>query len=413
MRWIGAFVLLMLSLVATSCDTPGVARAVPTFSPRPTLSSDSSSRSSALTTKGGIVKVVRGKLTQGVQGRGSVSSARQSFLFFNIAGVISKISVASGDQVKQGTPIATLDAFQLEQDLNLAKFEADRMDLLLRQNQARLTSYDFQIEIWNSALTRNTELRNQLFQIYRLKAPTPADHGRAINEYQQYLSADSDVQKITMELNSLKTSRHVTALDVDLFQKQLAYQQKRVESLQTRLNGANLVAPLTGLVLSVDKNVGDSVQAFEPIGSIADPSQLQIEVSIPEGDVIGLSVGQSVRIVLDGFPDKSFTGKIKEIATKAAIFQGKNVYRVLVSFDDQSQVPATLRMGADVFFSGQDKDDALIVPANAVQQDGLRRYVTLVRDGKQERVEVQVGATSGNQVEIIAGISEGDQVVVP
>ena len=405
---------MLVGLSVTACDVGQPVRAAPTFAPRATATPGADAVARGLPGgKGGIVRVTRGKLSQIIQGRGSVSSVRQSFLFFNIAGVISKISVASGDQVKQSAPIAQLDTFQLEQDVNSAKYEADKTDLLLRQSQARLASYDTQIETANNSLPRFTELRNQLFQIYKLKAPTPADHYRAIGEYQQYLAADTDVQKTTTELNSLKTNRQITALEIDLYQKQFAYQQQRLQALQARLNGANLTAPLTGLVLSVDKNVGDSVQAFEPIGSIADPSQLQIEVSIGENDVTNLSVGQAARIVLDGFSDKTFSGKAKEIASKASIFQGKNVYRILVSFDNQSQVPATLRMGADVSFVLQDKDNVLIVPANAVQQDGLRRYVTLVRDGKPERVEVQVGATSGNQVEIITGVSEGDQVVVP
>ncbi len=400
-------VLVLAAFGIVACDATPAPRAVPTFAPRPTATP------TLAVAKGGMTRVTRGSLTQAVMARGRVNSVREAFLFFNIAGTLSNIVVAAGDQVKQGAPIGQLDAFQLEQDLNLARYEADRTSLILQQAQARLGAFDYRIETSNNAYTRTLDLRNQLFQMYRLKAPTPADHARAITEYNQYLNAEADLQRIMTDLNNYKTDRQITVLDIDLNQKLLAYNQRRVEAVQTRLNNAKLVAPFNGLVVSVDKSVGDSVQAFEPIGALADPTQLQIEVSVSESDVLSVSLGQPTRIVLDGFADKVFTGKVKEIASKEAIFQGKNVYRVLVAFDNQTQVPATIRTGADVSFVLQAKENVLLVPSNAVQLDGATQYVNILRDGKAERVPVQVGANGNNQTEIISGLNEGEQVLLP
>jgi len=120
-----------------------------------------------------------------------------------------------------------------------------------------------------------------------------------------------------------------------------------------------------------------------------------------------------VRVTLDGFPDKNFSAKVKEIASQASIYQGKNVYRTVVTFDNLSQVPATLRMGADVAFLRASKENVLLVPTKAIQQDGLTQFVMVLRDNKWERAEVQVGVNGGNQTEIVSGLSEDEQILVP
>jgi RND family efflux transporter MFP subunit len=283
----------------------------------------------------------------------------------------------------------------------------------LHQAQARLTSYNARIETINNLLPRYTELRDQRWQIYRLKAPTAADHSRALAEYNAYLDADADVRRYTTELNTLNTDRQITALDIELYQKQWQYWQQRIAYLQERYAGAKLVAPFDGLVVSIDRRVGEWIESYEPIGTLADPKQLSVEVNVPEADVASVSVGQAVRVTLDGFPDKNFSAKVKEIASQASIYQGKNVYRTVVTFDNLSQVPATLRMGADVAFLRASKENVLLVPTKAIQQDGLTQFVMVLRDNKWERAEVQVGVNGGNQTEIVSGLSEDEQILVP
>ncbi|MCI0475636.1 MAG: efflux RND transporter periplasmic adaptor subunit, partial [Anaerolineales bacterium] len=197
------------------------------------------------------------------------------------------------------------------------------------------------------------------------------------------------------------------------YQKSMIYWQKRAEYLQERFGGAKLVAPFDGLIVSIDRRIGEWVESYEPIGTLADPTQLNVEVSVPEADVVSVSVGQAVRVRLDGFPDKDFPGKVKELASQASIFQGKSVYRTLIAFEKLSDVPATMRMGADVSFIRQSKENVLLVPTKAIQQDGLSQFVMVLRDNKWERVQVEVGVNGGNQTEIVSGLSEDEQILVP
>lgn len=397
----------LLVLLLTACDSPPPTRAIPTFAPRATATPLPPAA------KGSIVKVTRGTLDQSLLLRGTVRSAREAILVFKVRGSIANIAVAVGDQVKQGTVIAQLDDFQYDQDIVSAKYEADKAAVYLRQAQARLSAYDTRMETIRSLLPRYTELRDQYWQMYRLKAPTAADHARALSEYNAYLNADAEVRRSTTEFHTLNADRQIIALDIELYQKQWQYWQQRIAYLQERYANAKLVAPFDGLVVSLDRRVGEWIESYEQIGTLADPKQLGIEVNVPETDIASISIGQTVRVTLDGFADKNFSAKVKEIASKASIFQGKNVYRVLVTFDNLSQVPATLRMGADVAFVRGAKENVLLVPTKAIQQDGLTQYVMVLRDNKWERVQVQVGINGGNQTEIVTGLTEDEQILVP
>jgi len=399
--------IIGLALGLTACDSPSPTRALPTFAPRPT------STPLPPAAKGSIVKVTRGTLDQSLTLRGSVRSAREAILVFKVRGSIADIAVAAGDQVKQGTLIAQLDDVQYAQEVAAARYEVDKATIVLQQAQARLAAYETRIETLKNLLPHYIELRDQRWQIYRLKAPTAADHARALAEYNAYLDADADVRRYTTELNTLNTDRQITALDIELYQKQVQYLQQRVTYLQERYAGTKLVAPFDGLVVSIDRRVGEWIESYEPIGTLADPRQLIVEVNVPETQIASVSVGQVVRVVLDGFPDKNFTARVKEIASQASIYQGKNVYRTLVTFDNLSQVPATLRMGADVAFMRASKENVLLVPTKAIQQDGSTSYVTVLREGNWERVPVQVGANGSTHTEIVSGLSEGEQILVP
>lgn len=399
--------LMLLALGVMACDSPPPTRAIPTFAPRAT------STPLPPAVKGSIVKVTRGTLDQSLNLRGTVRSAREAILVFKVRGSIANIAVTAGEQVKQGAIIAQLDDLQYDQEIVSAKYEADKAAIYLRQAQARLAAYDARLDTIRNLLPRYTELRDQYWQMYRLKAPTAADHARALSEYNSYLNADADVRRLTTEFNTLNTDRQITALDIELYQKQLQYWQQRVIYLQERYANAKLVAPFDGLVVSIDRRVGEWVESYEPIGTFADPKQLNVEVNVPEADIASVSLGQTARIVLDGFPDKTFAGKVREVASQASIHQGKNVYRVLIGFDKSAEVPATLRMGADVAFVRGSKDNVLLVPTKAIQQDGLTAYVMVLREGKWERVPVQVGANGTNYTEIVSGLAEGEQILVP
>ncbi len=415
---LGAFFALGLGLAAAGCDTLSQPRAVPTFIPpavvNPTISPVAIGGSQPVSAKGSTtVRVARGSIAQTVNGRGRISSAHEAFLYFPLKGVINQIKVSSGDQVTQGAPVAQLDTFDLEQDVATAQFDLDKANMNLRQAQAKMSLYDFQLEVASNMYTRTLDIRNAAWRDYQAIAPVGITDSKVQQVFDRFNRTDTDYVKAATDLNNLKGNRQLTLVDVDAANQAILHAQKKLEIAQTRLKGATLTAGFSGLIVSIDKNVGEEVQAYDPVGAIADPTQLQVEATISESDASSVGLGQAASVGLDGFPGQKLTGKVKEIASRPSIFQGQSVYRIVIAFDEASKVPATIRMGADISLILQIRNDTLVVPTRAVLLDGSRRYVTVVRGDNPQRVEVKVGLTNDTQSEILSGLAEGDVILVP
>ena len=186
------------------------------------------------------------------------------------------------------------------------------------------------------------------------------------------------------------------------------------ELAQEQLASTRLTAPFPGIIISLDKRSGDRVGSYEAIGAIADPSELWIVATVLEEDVYRIAAGQPVSVWLDAYPDQVYSGTVFQVTTEAIIWQGKSAYEVTVVFDEGQDVPATIRMGADVSVAGRSRDDVLVVPGQAVITIGGQAHVEVVgEDGAVERVEVETGVSNGTEVEIVAGLRAGQVIRIP
>ena len=105
--------------------------------------------------------------------------------------------------------------------------------------------------------------------------------------------------------------------------------------------------------------------------------------------------------------------KDHDVATDATVWQGKNVYLVDIEFTEPEEIPATIRMGADVLIQARSRVDVLLVPTAAIYSEDDRTFVEVVRDGGRAKTEVWMGISDGTYTEILAGLQEGQEVVLP
>ncbi len=409
----------LIGLWVVGCDALPQPPVAPTFIP-PTVANPGvnpatgGSARSVGTSKGpSLVSVTRGSIAQLTKARGRVISQHEAFLYFPLKGAINKINVAAGDQVIQGAPLAELDTYYLDEAVEDAQFDLDQANFQLRQTQARLGVYDFRLKTFTTVESETRQASDQAWQAYQPYVRTGLDSALAWERYTRFQDLNNKHLRAADDLNTVKADQQVATIELEEKKQAVLLMQKKLSRAQKRRASAKLTAPFSGLLVSIDKKIGDEALAFESIGAIADPAQLQLEANVPEVDAGNLGLGQAVGVVLDGFPSMTIPGKVSEIAAKASIFQGKSVYRFVVSFDNPSKVPATMRMGADVSWVAADRNNVLIVPTNAIVAVGAKKFVTAVRDGKPQPVEVQVGVANDTQSEILFGVSEGEQVQVP
>lgn len=231
--------------------------------------------------------------------------------------------------------------------------------------------------------------------------------------------------------------RYLYSIGADT-EKQLEDAQMNYDTAVSALSQAesdasetNILAPMDGTVVGEPKTVGTMAVATSDnptvIMRIADLSTKKIMAKVDETDIGSVKVGQSATFTVDAYTDKTFTARVTKISqtdtantwdtstssssasssSSAAVIY----YYVTLEVDDPENLllPA---MTARVEINTADKPDALVVPISTLKTDANGSYV-IVRnpDGSQENRYVQAGIYSDDYVEIVDGLSEGEEVV--
>jgi RND family efflux transporter MFP subunit len=274
-----------------------------------------------------------------------------------------------GDQVEEGTLLAELDASQIEE----------------------------------TALTRRFDL--QLTEVALLMA--------------QLRLAQTGVPSVTISTDMMaeeilsKTGLERALLDLEVEMARLRVEKARALNVLSseRLSSTLFTAPFSGIIVSLEKGPGNQVRAYEPFGALANPSELWIIATVLEEDIGRLAREKSVTVRLDAYPEEEYSATVLQIPDQAIVWQSQNAYEVIITFDKGQEVPATIRMGANISIAGQSREDVLVVPTRAIITIGEQSYVEVTRDdGKIERVMVQTGLSNVLETEIVAGL-QVDQVV--
>ena len=201
---------------------------------------------------------------------------------------------------------------------------------------------------------------------------------------------------------------------------------------QSNMNEMTIVAPMSGVVVGEPQTPGTmAVQGTSNptvIMRIADMSSKQILAKVDETDIGSVKVGQSATFTVDSFNGKTFTARVSKISrtdtsnswnintsssSSSSSSSSASVIYYYVTLDvddpDNMLLPA---MTARVEINTAEKNDALVVPISTLKTDAKGSYVIVKNaDGTQENRYVSTGIYSDEYVEILDGLSEGEQVV--
>jgi len=210
------------------------------------------------------------------------------------------------------------------------------------------------------------------------------------------------------------------------------------------LRAARVVAPMDGVVIAKGVELGQTVtsgvSSFNEgtmLFTIADLKSLLIRVNLNEVDIAKIRVGQPVRVTLDAYPQRIFDGKVRFVAPAAKLQERIKVFPIEVALN-QLDPSFHTGMSANVEILGEQRSKALSVPLEALQRregqvviyrlkknlsddtigeareglDGKSKFVWLSEHWRDyfEPVPVKAGIATLERVEVMAGLSTGDQV---
>ncbi len=234
------------------------------------------------------------------------------------------------------------------------------------------------------------------------------DRDRAVLQEAQ---ADAQVRKLEANFrraSQLVEQKMVSINDVDQLRFDLDNARAQLRMARLELSYGQVVAPISGIIAARDIKAGNFVQINSPIFTIVDTSQLEATLNAPEREIEKLKPGQPVHLVVDALPGKAFEGRIDRVSP--VVDAGSGTFRVISAFTSQEQLQPGMFGRIQIRYD--QRADALVIPRNALLEDGGAPSVYVVHDGKVVRAVVELGYDDGPWVEVRKGLKAGDQVVV-
>lgn len=343
----------------------------------------------------------RGTLIVTVTASGNVSSANSAVVTTSTSGVVSKIYVKNGDQVKSGDPIAQVDL---------------DMDGKQRADQA-LASYLSAQNSLNSAQANMYSLQSSMFSKWK----TYTD----IAQNSTYQNPDGSPNTN----NRVLTPFTIAQDDWLATEAQYKNQQGVVTAAQTSLSSAwanyqktspTIYAPISGTISGLSFQIGSVLTAqtsttgtstSQRIANIKTEATPVAVVNLNEVDVPKVKVDDKATLTMDAFSAATFTGKIVGIDTTGSVSSGVTTYPAYIVYDSavDGMYP---NMAVDASIITTVKDNVILVPNAAVQTSTSGgSTVRIMKNGNINTVDVTVGGSNDTQTEIDSGVSEGDTVV--
>lgn len=197
-----------------------------------------------------------------------------------------------------------------------------------------------------------------------------------------------------------------TRADLELGESEGARASALVAAQRVRLGSYVLRAPIDGVVLRRDGEVGEVAEPGTALFWVGQPTPLVIFAEVNEEDIPRVAVGQRTLLRADAFPDRPLEAQVERITPKGDPVA--KTYRV--RFELPADTPLMIGMTVEANVVTAVSEATLLVPAAAVTPDGA---VFVVEDGVARRRPVTLGIRGAVEVEVASGLSEGEAVISP
>lgn len=200
----------------------------------------------------------------------------------------------------------------------------------------------------------------------------------------------------------------ISASERDAARASLEANQATLNLARAQAAKTVIQAPFAGHAGLRSAAVGDYVNPGQDLVVIEDLDQMKLEFRLPELALPDVAVGQSVRVELDAWPSQTFAAQLYALDSRVANDTRSIAARARLDNPDGRLRPG---MFARVTLLVSSKSDALLIPEQALLARGGKSFVYTVEDGRAVETEVQIGQRKPGEVEVVAGLREGQTIV--
>lgn len=348
-------------------------------------------RKTEQTQTGATVQVERGDLRETAAATGKIEPHVQVEVKSRTSGEVVEILVKEGDTVSAGQVLVKLDPTDAQRDLESAK-------VALEKAKADLSAAEASVTV--AQLEHNNKKGDEAL------AKKSADLGLGTADAVRTTGATTKVAAANIGLKSAQ----VTASKTNLKTAQIA-----VEDAETRLKETTIYAPIAGTVLDIPVEKGTIVSSAltnmsggTSVLTLADLSDLRVIGAIDEAQIGKVSVGQTVEIRVDAYPDRVFEGKVDRVSPLGKEVSSIVTFDVEIIVVDKNKALLRSGMSADLEIVTSELKGVLLVPLLSIETSGRSRFVRLA-NGEQR--PIKTGTTDGTRMVVLEGVDEGDSIL--
>lgn len=357
-----------------------------------------------------LATVERGAIARSVVATGKVQPRTKVEVKSKASGIVKKILVDYGHYVKQGDVLVELDKEELQArvreltaTLQAAEAAVDAARASLERNKVDAEGPD--LPFLKSNLDRSMTM-------FRDKLVSKAVAEDAEKIYQMALNKQSSANR------NLSVSR----AEIAKAQAQVAQAKAALDQAEENLRNSTIVSPMSGLVLSKDVEVGDAVSSILVMGSqstlvmtLGDVSEVYVLGKVDQADIGKVYLNQKARIVVESYKDKRFEGEVTKISPLGVEKDNVTTFEVRVSIRNPGGLlKANMSANAEIIL--EEKQNVLLTPETSLIYDKSRNASVEIPDPTQKagkrKVPVKIGISNGVRTELVAGVKEGDKVVL-
>src|SRR6516225_3653151 len=320
-----------------------------------------------------IAKVQKGDVARSVVATGKIQPITKGEVKSKASGIVD-----NNYKVQKGLPLAQLDQQEI-----LAQVEAQRAQLAAAE--ANVATYEANIEqdkvnaaapdlpMYKATLERNQQMAKDGIVSRQALDDANRDYLAALTK------RDSSKAQIGVDTAKLKQAK-----------AQVQQSQASLKQLEEQLSYTTIVAPMDGVILSRDVEIGDAVSSILVLGSTAtlvmtegDVNQVYVQGKVDEADIAHVYMAQPARIKVESFRDRVFNGKVTKIAPLGVEKDNVTTFEVRVSIDNAGgQLKANMTANAEIMLD--EHKGVMTVPENAVSYDGQKNAFVQVPDRGQK-----------------------------
>ena len=371
-----------------------------------------------------LAKVERGSIAKSVVATGKVEPLSKVEIKSKASGIIKYLYVNAGDMVKEGQLLVELDKEMLEAQLKEARAFLDAAEGKLKEIDSqgrtiRASLYKSQLEAENKDYDFAVAEYQRYKQLY----------AQGLVPKSEYDSAEQKMKAADVNRKALNAAVKVREAEIDQNDQTLAktraeitQAQAQLERAEENLKYASIRAPISGVVLSREVEVGDAVSSILQLGSnatlimtLGDVKELYIKGKVDETDIGVVRVDQPVRITVDAYKNRVFNGKVFRIAPMGVEKDNVTRFEVRVSImNDLELLRANMSANAEIVL--EEHKDVLMIPESCLIYNEKRETSVEVPDTStktgRRQVAIRAGLSNGAKTEILEGLKQGEQVIL-